>query len=438
MKKTITLKSSKCKSLKGILHVPSDKSISIRALLIGSICFGNTKIFNLLQSDDVMNTLKSLRKLGVKIKKHKNFFEVYGNGGYFCEPKSDLYMGNSGTGSRLICGLICNRGINAKITGDVSLSSRSMIRIIEPLSKMNAKFKHNNGFLPILIEDNYNSTIPINYDLRIGSAQIKSAILLAGLNVKGTIKIKENYPSRNHTEIMLKFLDVKIKKSKKIISLEAPNFIKPKDLHIPGDFSSAAFVIVATLITKQSNICIKDVGLNYFRTGLIDVLKKMNAKIYIENKRSLNGELIGDIKIKSSKLNSVIVSQKISPRLIDEYPILFVAASYASGISKFYGLSELKLKESDRLKTMADALKNAGVRILENEDSIEIHGKEKNIGGNIVQTSFDHRIAMSMLVFGLGSEKSIKIDDMKMINTSFPNFKEILEKIGAKIEHIRK
>ena len=438
MKKTFTLKSSKCKSLKGILHVPPDKSISIRALLISSICFGNTKIFNLLESDDVLDTLKSIKKLGIKIKKQKGAYEVYGNGGYFSDPKSDLYMGNSGTGSRLICGLICNRGVNARITGDVSLSSRSMMRIIEPLSKMNAKFRHNNGFLPIQIDDNSNSSIPINYDLKIGSAQIKSAILLAGLNLKGMVKIKEGFPSRNHTEIMLKFLGVNIKKSKKIISLESPNFLKPRDLYIPGDFSSAAFIIVATLITKQSDVLIEGVGLNYFRIGLIDVLKKMNANIIIENKRSLNGELIGDIKIKSSKLNSIKVSRRISPRLIDEYPILFVAASFAKGVSKFYGLSELKLKESDRLKAMADALTNAGVKIQEREDSIEIQGKEKNLGGNIVQTRHDHRIAMSMLIFGLGSEKSITIDDMKMIKTSFPSFKEILEKIGAKIEYIQK
>ena len=436
MKKTFTLKSSKCKSLKGILHVPPDKSISIRALLISSICFGNTKIFNLLTSDDVLDTLKAIKKLGIKIKKQKDFYEVYGNGGYFSDPQNELYMGNSGTGSRLVCGLLCNRGVNAKITGDASLSSRSMMRIIKPLSKMNAKFKHNNGFLPIQIEDNRNSGIPINYELKVGSAQIKSAILLAGLNLKGIVKIKEIFPSRNHTEIMLKFLGVNIKKSKKIISLESPNFLKPKNLHIPGDFSSAAFVIVAALITKHSSICIKDVGLNYFRIGLIDVLKKMNVKISIGNKRSVNGELIGDIKVKSSKLSSTKVSRKISPRLIDEYPVLFVAASYASGISKFYGLSELKFKESDRLRTMAEALTNAGVKILETEDSLEIEGKEKNIGGNIVQTRFDHRIAMSMLVFGLGSEKPVEIDDMKMIKTSFPNFKEILEKIGARIEYI--
>ncbi|MBS91914.1 MAG: hypothetical protein CMM95_02530, partial [Rickettsiales bacterium] len=221
-------------------------------------------------------------------------------------------------------------------------------------------------------------------------------------------------------------------------SLESPNFLKPKDLHIPGDFSSAAFVIIAALITKNSNVLIKDVGLNYFRIGLIDVLNKMNAKIKISNKRCINGELIGDIRVKSSKLSSTTVNRKVSPRLIDEYPVLFVAASYAQGISRFYGLSELKLKESDRLRSMADALTNAGVKIKETRDSMEILGKEKNIGGNTVETRSDHRIAMSMLVFGLACEKSIKIDDMKMIKTSFPKFKEILEKIGARIEYIQK
>lgn len=438
MKKTFTLKSTKCKCLKGIIHVPPDKSISIRALLVSSICFGNSKIKNLLISDDVINTLESLKKLGIKVKKKNNFIEVYGNGGYFKNPKSSLDLGNSGTGVRLLCGLLCNRGVKARLVGDKSLSSRSMMRIVDPLSKMNAVLKHKNGFLPLEIQNNHDTSIPIKYNLKFGSAQIKSAILLAGLNLKGTTTVKENIPSRDHTEIMLKHFGANISKKKNIIKLQSPNLLKGNDVVIPGDFSSAAFIIVATLITKNSNSTIKDVGLNFFRTGLIDVLKKMQANITLKNKRYQNGELVGDIVVKSSNLFSITVNKTISPRLIDEYPILFVAASFAQGKSKFYGLDELKLKESDRLKSMSQALKDAGVEILEKNNSLEILGKKQNKGGNQVQTNLDHRIAMSMLVFGMASKEPVKIDDMKMIKTSFPNFKKIFNNLGAKIELVQK
>ena len=274
--------------------------------------------------------------------------------------------------------------------------------------------------------------------MKFGSAQIKSAILLAGLNLKGTTTVKENIPSRDHTEIMLKHFGANISKKKNIIKLQSPNLLKANDIDIPGDFSSAAFIIVATLITKNSNSTIKDVGLNFFRTGLIDVLKKMQANITLKNKRYQNGELVGDIVVKSSNLFSITVNKTISPRLIDEYPILFVAASYAQGKSKFYGLDELKLKESDRLKSMSQALKDAGVEILEKNNSLEISGKKQNKGGNQVQTNLDHRIAMSMLVFGMASKEPVKIDDMKMIKTSFPNFKKIFNYLGAKIELVQK
>ena len=438
MKNSFTLLSTKSKSLKGKLSVPGDKSISIRALLLSSICFGNSKISNLLESDDVLNTLKSLKSLGIKIIKKKKIFEVYGNGGVFSQPSKDLYLGNSGTGLRLLAGLLSTRNINVSLSGDKSLSSRPMMRIIEPLQKMNISIEHNNGFLPLKIFNNNDFSIPINFSLKLGSAQVKSAILLAGLNTIGTTIIDEKLPSRDHTEILMKYLGAKIIKNKTKILLESPNFLKPKDIFIPGDFSSAAFIIVAVLITKNSQVTIENVGLNFFRTGLLEILKKMKAKIKIFNKRKVNGELIGDLMVLSSNLFSISINSKIVPRLIDELPILFVAASFAKGTSTFSGIEELKFKESDRLTTMAEALRNAGVKLQLKENSLSIKGNKKQKGGNLVLTKHDHRIAMSMLIFGLAAEEKIKIDDKSMIKTSFPNFKEIMQTINARISYVSK
>ena len=436
MKYSFTLKSYKSKCLEGNLTVPADKSISIRALILASYCVGSCKIFNLLESDDVLNTLKVIKKLGVKIEKKKKYYLIHGNGGYYEEPQTELYFGNSGTGVRLLTGLLSSNNLNATLTGDSSLSSRPMLRIIKPLEKMNLIFEHNNGFLPIKIKKNNNYTLPCNYKLTSGSAQVKSAILLASLGAAGKTTILEKIGSRDHTEIMLKYLGAKININSEKISLESPNFLKPKDIHIPGDFSSASFLIVAGLIIFQSKIIIKDVGLNYFRIGLIDVLIKMDAKIKITNKRKLNGEDIGDIEVSSSKLKGVNFTGKISPRMIDEYPIVFVAASFASGTSIFKGLGELKVKESNRLKVMYETLKLLGVKIKMGDSHIEITGDKNYNCDAKIKTFDDHRIAMSSLVFGMASNGSVEIDDMSMINTSFPNFKETFEELGAKIKFI--
>ena len=435
-KNTFTLKSLKSKCLTGKLSVPADKSISIRALLVSSICFGNTRISNLLESEDVKNTLNCLKKLGIKISKKGSQFEVFGQGGFFESPQQELFLGNSGTGLRLLIGLLSTKNINVNFTGDKSLSSRPMMRIVDPLEKMNVFIKHNNGYLPIKIENNNDSSLPIKYSLEIGSAQVKSAILLAALSLSGTTIIKEKFPSRDHTEILLKYLGANIKKEKNIIALKSPNFLKPKDIFVPGDFSSAAFLIVAALITKKSRIIVENVGLNYFRTGLLDVLKKMNAKIKISNKKLINGELVGDIIAESSNLVSTKVDSNLAPRLIDEFPILFVAASYATGKSTFNGLEELKFKESNRLKTMAIALKEAGVELGLQKDSLEVIGNKTQPGGNYVLTENDHRIAMSMLTFGLAAEKSITIDDSSMIKTSFPKFRETMNSLNASISNV--
>ena len=436
MKYPFTLKSYKSKCLEGNLSVPSDKSISIRALILASYCIGECKIFNLLESDDVLNTLEVIRKLGIKIEKKKKYYIVHGNGGHYEEPRTELYFGNSGTGVRLLTGLLSSSNLNATLTGDSSLSSRPMLRIIKPLEKMNLVMNHNNGFLPIKIKKNNNFTLPCNHKLTSGSAQVKSAILLASLGAPGRTTILEKIGSRDHTEIMLKYLGAKISKNGEKISLESPNFLKPRDIYIPGDFSSAAFLIVAGLIISKSKITLKDVGLNYYRIGLIDVLKKMNARINIKNKRKLNNEDIGDIEVFCSNLKGVNFTGKISPRMIDEYPIVFIAASFASGTSVFRGLGELKVKESNRLKVMYETLKLLGVKIKMGDSQIEIEGGENYNCNSKIKTFDDHRIAMSSLVFGMASNGSVEIDDMSMIKTSFPNFKETFEGLGAKIKFI--
>ena len=439
MKKSFTLKSAKSKSLNGIIYVPTDKSISIRALILSSICLGNSKIYNLLESEDVLNTLKSLKILGVKILKKKGFHEIYGNGGIFKNPNKNLYLGNSGTGLRLLTGLLASRNLDITLTGDRSLSSRPMKRIIDPLERMNLTIQHNNGNLPLrILDDKSKIPIPINYKLTVGSAQVKSAILLAGTNIKGDTIINEKFPSRDHTERMLKCLGADISTLGNKIILKSPVILKPQDLFIPGDFSSAAFLIVATLITKNSQITLKNIGLNYYRTGLLDVLIKMNANLKVENKKIINEETIGDISVSSSKLISTKIDKKIIPRLIDELPVLFVAASFAKGTSVFSGLEELKFKESDRLSSMAKALSDAGVDVKIKKDSMIIKGNLFQDGGNEVKTFDDHRIAMSMLIFGLASTKRIKVDDSEMIKTSFPNFKEIIKKVGGNIDFVSK
>ena len=439
MKKIITLKSFKSKSLNGIINVPGDKSISQRALMFGSLCYGSVKIYGLLKSTDVLNTLKSLKSLGTKIVLNKKSCEVFGTGGVYSKPKKTLDFGNSGTGVRLMMGMLSTRIDSISFTGDSSLRKRPMLRIIEPLQKFGANFSHNNGLLPIKIQKS-NFLSPAEIDINIGSAQIKSAVILASLNLNGTTVVNELYPSRDHTEILLNHFGAKLKIKKKKdtnkIFIDGPVILNNKDINVPGDFSSAAFIIVSCLICKNSDVTIKSVGINFFRIGLLEVIKKMNGNIFILKKWEENGEKFADIRVKSSELTGCKVNGKISTRLIDEYPILFVAASFAKGSTTFTNLSELKFKESNRLSSMAEALKKSGVNLEEKKDSIKIYGSVSQKGGCKIKTYGDHRIAMSMLIFGLFSDEPIEVDEIKMIETSFPGFHTLMKKIGAKIDFI--
>ncbi len=439
MKKINTLKSFKSKSLNGIINVPGDKSISHRALIFLSLSYGSAKIKGLLESTDVFNTCKSLQKLGVKIIKKGSNYEVFGNGGVFQNPKKELNLGNSGTGVRLMIGMLASRNVIAKFKGDKSLTKRPMLRILKPLKKLGAYIEHKNGFLPLEVRKS-EFLLPSTINETIGSAQVKSAVILAALNIIGTTTVNEKIPSRNHSEILLNYLGANLKimsvKTGKKIQINGPIILHPRNIIVPGDFSSASFLIVACLLCKNSKIIIKSVGINFYRVGLLEVLKKMGGKISLKNKKVENGEKIADIEVESSQLSGQTVGGEISVRLIDEYPILFVAASFAKGTTIFKNLEELKFKESDRLNSMAEALRASGVRLKLNKNSITIFGNKIQKGGCVIKTSKDHRIAMSMLIFGMLSNEPIQVDEIQMIKTSFPGFFELFKKIGANIKYV--
>ena len=426
------------KPLKGTIILPGDKSISHRSIIISSIAMGKTKIVNLLESEDVHRTINALKKLGVKIYKKNNHTVVYGKGlNSLKKSKQKIFLGNSGTSARLLIGLLSNQNFNSLITGDQSLSKRPMKRIIDPINAMGGNIVSKKNLLPIAIKANKKMK-PIKYRLKIPSAQIKSGILLASLNIKGNTIIIEPSLTRDHTEIMLKYFgaNIKIRKINKnnIISIRGKKELKSSNIIIPGDFSSAAFFIVAALITKGSDITLKNININPTRTGMLKILLKMKANIKIKNRKVINGEKVGDIKVKYSILKGCKVSSKLAPIMIDEYPILSIAASNALGQSKFFGLKELKVKESNRLASIKNNLKKFNILTkVENDNLIIIPSKSKKKKPILIDSKKDHRIAMSFAIMGLVSSTKVIISDSKYINTSFPNFIKLLNKIGGKI-----
>ena len=426
------------KPLKGAVRIPGDKSISHRSIIISSISNGVIKIYNILESDDVKKTIQVFKSCGVNIKKDGNKMIVYGKGLHSLKnSKKKLYLGNSGTSARLIMGILSFQNFSYTLLGDKSLSSRPMGRIINPLKKMGAKIKSKNNRLPVKIFGKQ-SLIPIKYTLPIPSAQVKSGILLAGLSVSGRTVIKEKIPSRDHTEIMLKKFGAKIniiKKNKtKLISLRGGFELIPKNITVPGDFSSAAFLIVAALIIKDSFLKLKNININPMRTGLLKALRLMGGKIRVKNMRIISGEKIADIEVKYSKLNGCKLHSKNAPLMIDEYPILAIAASQADSKSKFYGLKELTVKESNRLLEISNNLKKFGIINDIKNNNLTIT-PTKNTKASIVKINSkgDHRMAMAFAVMGMVSSMGAEISEAEYINTSFPNFKKIFNSLGAKI-----
>jgi len=424
------------------IFVEGDKSISHRALLISSQAYGVSKLKGILEAEDVLNTINALKKLGVKIVKYKNIYHVYGNGLGSFKTQNNLTInaGNSGTLARLLMGLLTTYPHKIKIIGDKSLSKRPMGRIIAPLEKFGVTFEpKDKKTLPFYIIGS-EMPIAISHEEKIGSAQVKSSIILASLNTPGITKIKELKKSRDHTENMLKFTGAKIKikkfKTYNLISIEGQKDFKAFDLNIPGDISSAAFFIVLTLLAKHSIIKIKNINLNPTRTGIIIILKKMNAKIKLMNIKTKCGEKVGDIVVKSSALKSINCPASLVPSTIDEFTILMIAAAKAKGTSAFSGLGELNKKESPRLNLMNSILNQVGIKTKLKHETIKIIGNPKiNLNKSyIINTRFDHRVCMSVFVMCQIFGGQIKIKDFNSVATSFPNFLNLMKQLGAKYE----
>ena len=422
--------------INGTANIPGDKSISHRSIIIPSISKGICEVSNILKSDDVIHTLNAFKTMGVKIEEKDNKIFIFGYGlNSLKKPDKNIYLGNSGTSARLLTGLLSSQKFDSVLTGDNSLSQRPMKRISDPLNKMNAKIYTTNGTMPITIKGS--KLLSTNINLTLPSAQIKSGILLASLNTKGITTIIENKITRDHTESMLASFGAEIeinqKDNTKLIKINGEKELLPKNITVPNDLSSSAFFIVCALINGGSDLILKNINNNPTRNGLILALKKMGAKISFSNERLSNNEIICDCRVESSNLRGCELGPEIADLMIDEYPILSIAASFASSPSIFRGLKELRVKESDRLKLILINLQNCGVKCkVENDDLYIFPSDTYQIKNNIIQTDFDHRIAMAFAVMGT-KIGPLHIKDPESIKTSFPNFKEEINRLGGKI-----
>ena len=435
-----SLFSSKSYDLSGEIIIPGDKSISHRCVILSSLAIGESKITGLLNSSDVNCTINSMKSLGSRIdlnSKGECFISGIGIGS-LKQPDTSLDFGNSGTAARLILGLVSTYPIETYFTGDESLSKRPMKRVTEPLTDFGANFKlKESEFLPIVAKG-AEYPIPITHEMQVSSAQVKSAIMFAGLNTPGITTIIEKEKTRDHTETLFKYYGYEINLEKKggknYISFEGQKVLNPVNIIIPGDPSSAAYPVVAGLICKNSKIKIKNVLSNPTRDGIYKCLDDMGASIIYSNKKNEAGEITYDMEVSSSTLNPIDVPANRAPSMIDDYPILAVAASMASGTSIFRGLSELKVKESDRLLGIYNFLSKNGIKTIIEDNNLIIEGNTDGPkGGALIETNLDHRIAMSSIILGMVSYEPIKVDDTETINTSFPDFIKLMKKLGAKL-----
>lgn len=417
--------------LKGSFELIGDKSISHRAIMFSSISKGHNKISNFLMGEDCLSTISCFRKMGVDIQIDKKDVYVKGNGLYGLKrPNEILDVGNSGTTIRLMMGILAGNNFDATLIGDNSIAKRPMKRVTDPLRLMgcNIEGKDDANYTPIKI---YGGNLKsIDYHMPVASAQVKSALILASLYANDTSFIYEKTKSRNHTEIMLKSFGADINVEDLKISINPVNELFSQDIYVPGDISSAAFIIVSALITKGSEVIIKNVGLNQTRTGIIDVVKNMNGDIEIINERLVGGELVGDLLVRySPNLYATTIDKDIIPRLIDEIPVIAVLATQAEGTTIIKDAAELKVKESNRIKAMVDNLKTLGADIEELEDGMIIKGKAKLNGGNIA-TFKDHRIAMAFSTLNLIIDEKIILDDKECINISFPGYFDLIKSLS--------
>jgi 3-phosphoshikimate 1-carboxyvinyltransferase len=420
----------------GNIKIPSDKSISHRSIIIPSISMGVSEINNLLMSDDVMHTLNAFKTLGVNIEETNDKIIIYGKGlNSLKKPDKNIYLGNSGTSARLLTGLLASQNFETILEGDQSLSSRPMARIMDPLKLMGAEFENSSGTLPLKILGKKLNKSKI--EIEIPSAQIKSGLILAALNTEGVSHIIEKNITRDHTENMLKSFGADIHVEKKnnqtSIYIKGKQELKSNNINVPSDLSSSAFFIAAALINKGSKINLKNININPSRNGILIALKKMGAKISIESQRVVSGEVVADLEVEYSDLIGCELDADMAKYMIDEYPILSIAAAFAKGTSVFRGLKELKVKESDRLELIRLNLVNCGCNCeVINDDLIIKPSEEYFPKNNNIRTDFDHRIAMSFAVMG-SKVGGLIIDDAESINTSFPNFIEKFNKSGGNI-----
>ena len=427
------------KRLSGMVMAPGDKSISHRSIIFGALAEGETQVTGLLRGADILSTIGAMKALGAKITENKDgSWTVIGVGeAGLKSPKDQVDCGNAGTGVRLIMGAAAAYKVKAEFTGDESLCSRPMARVLDPLRDMGVKTEAAKGDrLPATIISD-GALKPIDFTPPHASAQVKSAILLAGLKTEGTTTVRETRLSRDHTENMLRAFGAEVttrpKDEGQVVSIKGPVSLKGTRVNVPGDPSSAAFPIVAALIVPGSDICIENVMMNPTRTGLLETLAEMGGDIRADNFRKSGGEVIADLHVRHSTLRGVNVPPNRAPSMIDEYPILAVAAAFAKGETIMHGIEELRVKESDRISATTELLRRNGVDVTESADGMRVKGGVVT-GGATVATYHDHRIAMSALILGLGAQNPVSIDDAAMIATSFPSFFELMETLGADIE----
>lgn len=439
----VALRSQAATPLSGTVRVPGDKSISHRALMLGAVAVGETIVEGLLEGEDVLRTATAMQKLGATVRKQADGrWSLRGRGvGGLAEPDDVLDMGNAGTGARLLMGLLATHPFTAVLTGDSSLRSRPMARVTDPLEQTGARFTgRTRGRLPITVTGT-NRPVPLDYTLPVASAQVKSAVLLAGLNTPGQTRIVESCPSRDHTERMLKVFGAAIETeaagSSRIITLKGQPELTGQTIRVPADPSSAAFPVAAALIVPGSHVTLTGVSINPLRTGFYTTLCEMGADIRFENKREESGEPVADLVVRHSLLHGVHVPADRAPSMIDEYPILSVVAAFARGETRMNGLGELRVKESDRLALMTAGLQACGINARTEGDDMIVHGSETPpSGGKDIAVQLDHRIGMSFLVLGMATENPVSIDDAAAIGTSFPDFADLMNCLGARISQV--
>ncbi|WP_305907516.1 3-phosphoshikimate 1-carboxyvinyltransferase [Methylomarinum sp. Ch1-1] len=420
-------------NLRGEIRVPGDKSMSHRSIMLGSLAEGVTHVTGFLNAEDALATLQAFRAMGVEIEGPANGeVTIHGVGKHgLKQPKEPLYLGNSGTSMRLLCGLLSGQQFDSVLTGDKSLESRPMRRVTEPLALMGAKIETEvDGTAPLRIKGGV-ALKGIHYDLPMASAQVKSCLLLAGMYAEGQTSVTEPAPTRDHTERMLNGFSYPVKREGGKAMIDSKGSLKACDIDVPSDISSAAFFLVGASIAPDSDVTLKHVGINPTRTGVIDILRLMGANIEVMNERSVGGEPVADIRVRSSQLQGIDIPEELVPLAIDEFPVLFVAAACAEGQTRLTGAKELRVKESDRIQVMADGLQILGVDAQPTEDGMIINGSL--IGGGEVDSHGDHRIAMAFSIAGLRASDTIVIRDCENVNTSFPEFRELATTLGLNL-----